>query len=104
MNTQNGIGEGSGAMPCSTLRQFVGTIRDGAVVYQDFAFFSFYEHYSRKHLLTKFIFQQVSEDHFRGTADGFGSFVPGEEYGNGSVTVCRNDIIGVPFVEMAAGI
>lgn len=87
-----------GSSRCSS---FLGTLKPGAQVYQDFVFFTFDQFYKDQPV---FRFARVRGDDLVGTADGFGSFAPGERYGNGKIYVHEKYVEGVPFVEHGAGI
>ena len=81
---------------CSSFR---GTLTEDAEVFQDFAFFQFHKFY-REHKEKVFEFFQEGGDHEKlvGKADGFGSFVDGEAYGNGEIYVDAKYVNRVPFV------
>jgi hypothetical protein len=102
MDSQKDATENLGSSRCSSFR---GTLKAGAKVFQDFAFFEFHKFY-RDHKETVFEFIAEGDDMERlvGTADGFGSFAEGEHYGNGKIYVDAKYVDGVPFVSSGDGI
>ena len=85
-----------------TLEDFSGTIKPGAVVWQDCVPFCFDSEYGADACRIVFRFKQTNPNRFKGVADGFGSF--DGKYGNGAVYVNGEDIDGLPFVEAGQAI
>lgn len=98
MNSQKHVAEDFGTTLCSS---FLGTLKPGAIVFQDFRSFEFSKFYDVNPV---FRFERFGGEKLVGTADGFGSFVANEKYGNGKIYVQEKYVEGVPFVEHGNGI
>ncbi len=99
MNSQKTVVEDFGTTLCSS---FLGTLKPGAIVFQDFCNFEFHKFYDTNPV---FRFERLGgREELVGTADGFGSFAANEKYGNGKIYVLEQYVVGVPFVSHGDGI